>query len=451
MSKYSINQLARNVTRKFDFEKFKRVIFINTGDVLNNEFLHQNVSSKNSLPGQAKKAIKKGDILYSEIRPGNGRYLLVEKDLDNYVVSTKFMVIEVNKELVLPEYLYLILTSQEVVSYFKVIAESRSGTFPQITFDSISHYSIDLPNLEIQKEIIDIVFAFNKKIQLNTQINQTLEQIAQAIFKSWFIDFDPVKAKAEAKAQGTTDEQANIAAMSVISGKSPDQLNTYKQTNPTDYQQLHQLAQAFPSEFEEIDGVEIPKGWGIVSIVDKKVLEIIKPRIDIFDGEKEYIATANVSGNSIVGDLELISYENRPSRANMQPVVDSIWFAKMVGEHKAILIDKNDSFLINRTILSTGFMGLRPKENRKCFLYCYINSEQFKQEKNQLATGAVQIALNNGSFSKMQITLPADNVLVFFENKLSDIFSKISENHKENKILANARDLLLPKLLSGEL
>ena len=80
----------------------------------------------------------------------------------------------------------------------------------------------------------NFLFDIDQKIQLNTQINQTLEQIAQAIFKSWFIDFDPVKAKAEAKAQGATDEQANIAAMSVISGKSADQLNAYKQTNPTE-------------------------------------------------------------------------------------------------------------------------------------------------------------------------------------------------------------------------
>ncbi|THA08516.1 restriction endonuclease subunit S, partial [Rodentibacter pneumotropicus] len=260
---YSLGEISKNVSRKFDFNTYPNVVFINTGDILNNEFLHSNISNAKNLPGQAKKAIKKGDILYSEIRPGNGRYLLVNKELDNYVVSTKFMVIEPNSEIVLPEFLYLLLISNETTEYFKMIAESRSGTFPQITFDSISNFALDIPNKDIQKEILNVIEPLNEKLKLNTQINQTLEQIAQAIFKSWFVDFDPVRAKANALAQGKTQSEAELAAMQIISGKTPEELTALSQSHPDRYAELKEVARAFPSEFEEVEGFgEVPRGWG---------------------------------------------------------------------------------------------------------------------------------------------------------------------------------------------
>ena len=171
---YTLGDISRNISRRFDFNAYPNVVFINTGDVLNNKFLHCDISNIKDLPGQAKKAIKKGDILYSEIRPGNGRYLFVDKDLDNYVVSTKFMVIEPNINVVLPEFLFLLLISNETTEYFKMIAESRSGTFPQITFDSVSSLSLNIPDKETQQKILDIITPLDDKIELNTQINQTL-------------------------------------------------------------------------------------------------------------------------------------------------------------------------------------------------------------------------------------------------------------------------------------
>lgn len=309
-------------------------------------------------------------------------------------------------------------------------------------------YKLDLKN---RINIGSIISLFDQKIELNTQTNQTLEQIAQGIFKHWFIDFAPVHAKANALARGETIEQAELAAMACLSGKTAEKITALKTQDPTAYHQLQQTAAAFPSEFVETEMGLVPKGWEICSITDKRVCSIIKPKIHHFSGEKDYIATANVSQNTIVGELEKITFDNRPSRANMQPIVDSIWFAKMVGEHKAIMIDENDEFLLKNTILSTGFLGIKPQQYKKCFLYCFINSENFTLLKNSLATGAVQIALNNTSFSSMNIILPSDNVLEYFENKVSTLFSKIATNHRENKSLAETRDLLLPKLLNGEI
>lgn len=125
------------------------MVFINTGDVLEGNFLHSKRSSHAGLPGQAKKSTRPDDILFSEIRPANKRYAYVDFDSSDYVVSTKFMIIRGSKE-IHPRLLYRILTAKETLDEFQVQAESRSGTFPQITFDSISHLPIVLPQIEIQ-------------------------------------------------------------------------------------------------------------------------------------------------------------------------------------------------------------------------------------------------------------------------------------------------------------
>lgn len=209
MQKYPLYKLCQNVSRRFDFKNHEDVIFINTGDVQENKFLHNTLTHKNELPGQAKKAIENGDILFSEIRPKNSRHKLIsEENVSNYVVSTKFMVLKANNELITPEFLYILITSKNVVEYFQLIAESRSGTFPQITFEAISNYEVSIPNKVQQNIISEYINNYNRKIELNTQTNQTLEQIAQGIFKHWFIDFAPVHAKANALARGETIEQA---------------------------------------------------------------------------------------------------------------------------------------------------------------------------------------------------------------------------------------------------
>lgn len=367
--------------------------------------------------------------------------------VDSYI-NQSIIALRANRNEITPLWLFYNLSNR--YSELRNISDSHSSR-GSLTTALLKDLEISFPSINEQDKITGILFAIDNKIQLNTQTNQTLEQIAQAIFKHWFIDFAPVHAKANALARGETIEQAELAAMACLSGKTAEKITALKTQDPTAYHQLQQTAAAFPSEFVETEMGQVPKGWEICSITDKRVCSIIKPKIHHFSGEKDYIATANVSQNTIVGELEKITFDNRPSRANMQPIVDSIWFAKMVGEHKAIMIDENDEFLLKNTILSTGFLGIKPQQYKKCFLYCFINSENFTLLKNSLATGAVQIALNNTSFSSMNIILPSDNVLEYFENKVSTLFSKIATNHRENKSLAETRDLLLPKLLNGEI
>ncbi len=152
-------------THKFQSEK---IIFLNTGDISEGKILHNNYSFVDGLPGQAKKTICKKDILFSEIRPGNKRFAYVNFDAEDYVVSTKLMVLQSKTEID-SLFFYFILTQPEMLSYLQNIAESRSGTFPQITFDQIKEIDVLIP----------------KKEFLNSFIDDHLKPVYQMIFNNW--------------------------------------------------------------------------------------------------------------------------------------------------------------------------------------------------------------------------------------------------------------------------
>jgi type I restriction enzyme S subunit len=191
MNKYlKINEVVKSVsiTHKFDKPVLK---FLNTSDVENGEIININHLSINELKGQAKKTIKKDDILFSEIRPKNRRYAYVEiDDTDDFVVSTKLMVLRnVNPE-VDNKYFYYYLTNDHMLSVLQDRAENRIGSFPQITFDLLSEYSIRVPKLTEQKKIAALLSSLDFKIKLNNRIIAELESMAKTLYDYWFVQFD---------------------------------------------------------------------------------------------------------------------------------------------------------------------------------------------------------------------------------------------------------------------
>ena len=144
---YNYGELLETVSKTYPLKKVDQVIFLNTGDIQNGKFLHKNFSKTDQLPGQAKKSIQRGDILYSEIRPQNKRFAYVHFNAEKFVVSTKLMVLRPKVD-VDPLFMYFLLTQEEVIGYLQILAESRSGTFPQITFSEVSTLKIALPEFE---------------------------------------------------------------------------------------------------------------------------------------------------------------------------------------------------------------------------------------------------------------------------------------------------------------
>lgn len=168
------------------------VVLINTSDVLDGKCLNHEYVPNKKLKGQFKKTFRKGDILYSEIRPANKRFCFVDFEPKDYIASTKLMVLRAHKD-VDPQYLYQILRSNDTLTQLQMLAESRSGTFPQITYSELSNILVSLPSQKAQKNIVSILSSLDRKIELNNKINADLEEMAQAIFKNWFVDFEPFK------------------------------------------------------------------------------------------------------------------------------------------------------------------------------------------------------------------------------------------------------------------
>ena len=433
---YTLGDISRNISRRFDFNAYPNVVFINTGDVLNNKFLHCDISNIKDLPGQAKKAIKKGDILYSEIRPGNGRYLFVDKDLDNYVVSTKFMVIEPNINVVLPEFLFLLLISNETTEYFKMIAESRSGTFPQITFDSVSSLSLNIPDKETQQKILDIITPLDDKIELNTQINQTLEQTAQALFKSWFVDFDPVRTKVQALSDGLSLEQAELAAMQAISGKTPEELTALSQTQPDRYAELAEIAKAFPCEMVEVDGVEVPKGWEVkplgdlISFVKGKKPKAVSPKQE--ENMLPHILTSSLEGkyNEFCESNKLVTVEYH----NTIMLMDGSNSGRVAIGHNGV---------IGSTLAKINL------ENNKLWAIIYQFLKHKEADIQANTTGTTIPHTDKNRINNYLMTIPNDFLLDKFTELFDNSLLKIISNRNQIISLETTRDLLLPRLLSG--
>lgn len=183
----SIGDILDSISETFIGNK-KNTVLINTSDIFDGKVLNHSINDGN-IKGQFKKRFRKNDILYSEIRPKNKRFAFIDFDSDNYIASTKLMVLRVKNNCEI-NYVYNILKSDFILSILQNLAESRSGTFPQIIFSDLKKLKIKLPPLPTQKRIADILSSLDNKIELNNKINKTLENIAEALFKEWFINFN---------------------------------------------------------------------------------------------------------------------------------------------------------------------------------------------------------------------------------------------------------------------
>jgi type I restriction enzyme S subunit len=402
---FKLNDIAKNVSRRFDFNKHQKVVFINTSDVLEGKFLHNEIKVSYNLPGQAKKAIKKGDILFSEIRPKNKRYAFVDFDTPNYVVSTKFMVIQSNNEIIDNKFFLQLLTSNQRLDEFQSIAEGRSGTFPQITFDAIADVEFFLPPLQEQKAIASILSALDDKIELNLQMNKTLEEMAMALYKHWFVDFGPFQN----------------------------------------------------GNFVDSELGMIPEGWEVSTIED---LLSIKPINGLYKKAEfqgfgnRWLKMKSVYGLDIVTfqEMELINVTEKEI-IKYGCLYDDIVFGRtslvLEGIGKCAIIKCQD----NIPIFESNLFRIRPNKNKinPNILFQYFISSIGRDEVKKLARQTAAVSITSKDLICIKIALPNIITQNICGNKISDLISKIICNIEENQTLTNLRNTLLPKLISGEI
>lgn len=364
------------------------VVLVNTSDVLEGKVLnHETVANKN-LKGQFKKTFKRDDILYSEIRPANKRFAYIDfENTSNYIASTKLMVLRHNEK-VLPEYLFALLKSNYVIAELQHLAETRSGTFPQITFSSeLAPMKVFLPDKDTQKRIVSILSSIEQKIDKNNEINNNLEQQTQAIFKSWFVDFE--------LNYGNMPSDWKVSQLGTIAKISTEVFSPAKNQNV------------------EVEHYSIPA-------YDEK-------RYPVFE-----------TSNGIKSNKYRLS-SNSVMISKLNPDTKRIWRPYCISDNP---------------ICSTEFIVFEPiNPLNRDFIYSIIDSIGFSAFLCSHTTGST----NSRQRTTPSVTLtydvivPDEKTIQAFCSIVSPMYDTIENNIKENQKLAETRDKLLPKLMSGEL
>lgn len=296
------------------------------------------------------------------------------------------------------QYLYYYL-----LAYRKNIELLSTGTIYQnLNTDRIKSILIPIPTLNKQKLISNKLAILDKKIEQNLKIVSTIEEYIDVLFYKWFIDFNfPNKEK-----------------------------NPYKDNN---------------GNLLEKKGKTIPENWDVEYLGKGKLSKLLSPGIEKYNGLKKYVTTSNVISLDIDNDLEETTFKDRTSRANMQPCLHSVWFAKMKNSIKHVFVLDQD--IVDNHIFSTGFAGLQCSEKSFPYVASFINSNYFERKKDKLSNGSTQKAINNTGIKNIKIVVPTEEILEKYYEKAYPLFKKIDSLRKQNKILEETRDLMIKKLI----
>ena len=425
-----VNEKSLTKKSQPDFIRYIDISSVSTG-----AFDTPKLLKKDEIPSRAKRILRNNDFIISTVRPNLKQFSFIEEAQENLIASTGFCVISSNNSK-LAWYLYSLITSDLFTEYLVKIADG--GAYPAFNPKEIEDAIIPLPDKDNLEFISDTSRFFHKKIQLNTQINQTLEQIAQALFKSWFVDFDPVRAKVQALSDGMSLEQAELAAMQAISGKTPEELTALSQTQPDRYAELAETAKAFPCEMVEVDGVEVPKGWEIkplgdlISFVKGKKPKAVSPNQE--ENMLPHILTSSLEGkyNEFCESNKLITVEYQ----NTIMLMDGSNSGRIAIGHNGV---------IGSTLAKINL------DNNKLWAVIYQFLKHKEADIQANTTGTTIPHTDKNRVNNYLMTIPNDFLLDKFTELFDNSLLKIISNRNQIISLETIRDLLLPRLLNGEI
>lgn len=304
--------------------------------------------------------------------------------------------------------------------------------------DTLLNIDVDLPNIETQKKIAELADAIEQEIELNRQINQTLEQMAQAIFKAWFVDFEPVKAKINAKAEGRDPERA---AMCSISGKNSVEVD---QLPIEQRQQLAATAALFPDELVELKLGLIPKGWtflpldSIAVFLNGLALQKFPP-----ESPSEWMPVIKIAQLK-KGDTT--GADRASAKLNPEYVVDD-------GD---VLFSWSGSLEVDiwtggKGALNQHLFKVASKQYPKWFYYQWT-----KEHLANFKAIAAGKAVTMGHIQRKHLTealcaAPSNDILDGLDTVFTPLLNQLINNRIQARTITKLRDFLLPKLLSGEL
>lgn len=406
-----------NYPKQADFSSWGYCLFLNAGNVTSTGF---NFTDCAFITKEKDGILRKGKlnredlILTTRGTVGNVAYFDGGVPFDHLRINSGMVILRPVTATILPRFLYLFLRSRVFQSQVEFLCTGSAQ--PQLPIRDIKRIELPLPPLDEQRAIAHILGTLDDKIELNRRMNETLEAMARALFKSWFVDFDPVRAKA----QGQTPAGMDPAT-----------------------------AALFPSEFEPSELGEIPKGWRAGSTRDLcvKVENGGTPKRSV----PEYWTPATVpwltSGE--VRKRYTVTTENRISDEGLRQSSAKVWPAGTTI--MAMYGATAGEVTLSAVQLSTNqaCCGLIPRERYRCTVYFSLRSSQ--AHVAGLARGSAQQNLSQSLIAGHKVVVPPDAVARAFEGHCAALVDRAIANERENTALAELRDAVLPRLLSGEL
>jgi type I restriction enzyme, S subunit len=388
-----------------------------------------------------------GDTLFARITPclENGKTAKVNVLPAGFTAhgSTEFIVMAAKAPEFDEDFVYYLARHPDFRKFAEARMEGTSGR-QRVSWQSLSEYTFPFPPSIERKKIGYVLRTLDDKIALNRRINQTLEAMAQAIFKSWFVDFDPVKAKIAAKAEGRDPLRA---AMTAISGKPDAELDTLP---PDQFTPLAATAALFPDELENSGLGEIPKGWhsstlgeqsaylnrgispkyideGGVLVLNQKCVRDFS--LDPSKGRRHDPTQRNVSGRELLlGDVLV----NSTGVGTLGRV------AQVLHLDEPTIVDSHVTVVRTGHNLNSAYLG-----------QWFVMKQPDIEAMGEGSTG--QTELSRGKLATMPILVPDLAVLGAFATAIAPMQSLIAARNRESLVLQQTRDALLPRLLSGEL
>jgi type I restriction enzyme S subunit len=348
------------------------------------------------------------------------RACMVPDEILPACVNQHVSIIRADPEICLPGYLLSYLTHPLIKRYIESF--NVGGSRRAITKGHIESFIVPLPPLKEQQAITKVLGNLDAKIELNRKINHTLEAIARAIFKSWFVDFDPAWTKLA------------LSEAEEAEGEQP-------------YGMDAETAALFPDAFVDSELGPIPEGWQTQRLGDVASVNRHSIAGDYPHSQIEYIDISSVTEGKLAGTTTYDISES-PSRARrLVKQGDTIWSTVRPNRKSYLFIHSPAENLV----VSTGFAVLSPSLIPASYLYAWVTTEQFVSYLVSNTTGSAYPAVRAQRFEEAQMLVPPTELLKKYDEIAAPMRDLIAHNDCESETLVELRDTLLPKLISGQL
>ena len=333
---------------------------------------------------------------------------------ENFLASTGFAVLRGKEAITDTGFLYWFLVQDHIIEYLHSIAENSTSAYPSIRPSELERLTLALPPLLEQRAIAHILGTLDDKIDLNRRMNQTLEEMARAIFQDWFVDFGPTRAKMEG-------------------------LDPYLPP---------ELWDLFPDELVDSELGEIPEGWevktlGDVVSIEKDSVNPSKSPSTLFSHfsipayDQGYIPKPEF-GEEIKSTKSRV-VPNAVLLSKLNPEIERVWLVDVKADEDAVC--------------STEFLVLKTKQPfNRAYIYCHTRTEGFRLRLQTLVTGTSKShqRAQPGAILGLPAIVPSAHCVKAFDQQAEGLLATSVALRRESLTLSMQRDALLPKLVSGE-